>query len=249
MKNTDRFWVEKRDLDFPFYNDETVGKRDLILLTLGVILFSIWAFLPKGSLPSLVSRSIYFVLTTVPFLIVARGKLRLLVKRFRFYDLVLILVGAAVCFFGSMFLLALLFNHGLISEGSFRANPVVDATYDGAFAVGFVLQLFGEEMLKIDAFLVILTLIYRRTGKRKLGVIVGMLVSALLFGALHYEVYGSWILVLVAQNFSGLVLLYLYLRTKNVFVPFWAHLLLDCVALLGATGTEEAAALLTQLLH
>ena len=244
MEKSERFWVEKRDVDFPFYRDENCGKREILLLALGFLLAAVWTFVPRNGVPTMVSRCLYFLLPTVPFLIAARGKLGLLVKRFRFYDLVLILVGGFLCFLVSLYMAVLLIQLGVLSADNITGNPAANAEHDGMFFLGMLIQLFGEEMLKIDAFLAILMLIYRRRGKRKLGIIVGMVVSALLFGLLHYQVYGNLLHVLLVQGTSGLVFLYLYLRTKNVFVPFWAHVLDDCIALLGSAGAAAALAVL-----
>lgn len=244
MEKSERFWVEKRDVDFPFYRDENGGKREILLLALGFLPAAIWTFVPHDGIPTLLSRCMYCLLPTVPFLIAARGKLGLLVKRFRAYDLVLILVGGLLCFLVSLYMAVLLIQHGVLSADTITGNPAANVEHDGLFFLGMLIQLFGEEMLKIDAFLAILMLIYRRWGKRKLGIIIGMVVSALLFGLLHYSVYGNLLQVLLVQGASGLVLLYLYLRTKNVFVPFWAHMFDDCIALLGSAGAAAVVAAL-----
>ena len=240
MNKSERFWVEKRDADFPIYRDESCGMRENVLLALGFLLTALYTLVPRGSVPFWLSRCMYFLLPTVPFLIAAKGKIRLLVKRFRFYDPVLILIGTALCFFAGAFMAVLLINSGLINADTMTANPAVGMNHDGSFFLGMLVQIFGEEMLKIDAFLAILMLIDRRWGKRKAGIIVGMVISALLFGLLHYRTYGNLLQVLCVQGSAGLVLLYLYLRTKNVFVPFWAHVLSDCVALLGSAAVTEA---------
>lgn len=253
MEKTERFWVEKRDLDFPFYNDEKTGRRELIILAIGFILMAVFAFIPKDSqsFPVMASRILYFLIPTVPFMIAAKGKISLIVKRFRPYDPVLIIAGLMGSFFGSMAIAYMLMKAGLISLDMIRANPAVNMKHDTAFVIGMLIQIFGEEMLKIDAFLVVLTLIYKHSGKRKTGIIIGMLFASLLFGAMHYQAYGNWFMILFVQGFSGLVFMYLYLRTKNVFVPFWAHVLLDTIALLGSSGsdtTADAIAFMSQLI-
>ena len=51
----------------------------------------------------------------------------------------------------------------------------------------------------------------------------------------HYNTYGNLLQVLCVQGVGGALMLYLYLRTKNIMVPYLAHMLLDVIAILGST--------------
>ena len=245
MKQSKFFKVERKGLDFPFYNDENFGVREEIILAIGVALFVVWTLLPSGLVPRLVRRVVYLLATLIPYLIVAKRKLKPIVKRLRAYDFVLI-IGFVVL---NLFLLlqagGLLVNAGLMDAGSVTANRVIDETKDAVFAIGFVIQILGEEMFKLTLTLLVLTVLYRKTGKRKLSIIVAILINAVAFGLLHYGTYGSLIWVLVAQGTSGVLLSYLYLRTKNVLVPFLNHLLYDTVGIfLGSAVSGLIAAAL-----
>ena len=230
---SDRFWIEKRDVDFPFYNDDNFTRRDLLILTSGVVLFCIWAVISSMQIfPSTINRIMYFLVITVPFLIVAKGKIGLIVKRPRLYDIVLIVLGTFAMFFISTMMIVLLVKIGVIDPNNIKSNPVVSVEHDTLFFIGFFIQLIGEEMLKIVSFLVVLIAFYKRYGNRKAGIILGMFVSSLLFGLLHYGAYGNLLQVIFTQGLgAGMIGIYQYVRTKNIMVSYVSHVLLDLIAL------------------
>ena len=235
-KKSDRFWVEKRDVDFPLYNDDSFGTKGMIALMVGLILIGVWAFAPMNfDVPRLVRSLGFFLMATVPFLIASNGRFGLLFKRPRIYDFFLVIIGAVALFFVSAWMIILLMNVGAINPSNVRPNPIVNEKHDTVFAIAFIFQIFGEELLKIDAFIIVLTWIYRRYNRRKLGIILGIAVAALYFGILHYTAYGNLAQVIFVQGTAGALMLYMYLRTKNIMVPYLAHLLMDVIAMVGSS--------------
>ena len=235
-KDKKRFFVERRDPDFPFYDEEeNFGKREILILSTGILLFVFWTLQKFIKVPDIVRSLVYFFLALLPFLIVSKGKMSALIKKPRFYDIVLVIGGGTVLFIASLMVAIRLGSIGIVDLETISANPATQMEHDTLFMIGFLFQIFGEEMFKIDVFLVVLTLMYRSTGKRRLSVLVGMLVSSIIFGALHYNAYGNLLFVICVQGLtSGMIAMYLYLRTKNIMVPYFAHLLLDIIALLSA---------------
>ena len=54
-------------------------------------------------------------------------------------------------------------------------------------------------------------------------------ISAVIFGALHWFIYGLWVLV-----FFGIVLQFIYLRSENLAVNILAHAVFNLVSLCAA---------------
>ena len=239
----ERFWLERKGLDFPFYNDDNFGNKEILILTVGVILFIIWSFLSlgDGKVVTFLHSLGYFLFATIPFVIVAKGKMGLIIKRFRLYDFVLIILGTIAMFFLSVSLLLFLMSVGIVSPDTAQANPVIFKEHDFVFAIQFLLQIFGEEMFRLDIFLIILSIVYKKMHKRKLGIVLGILVNAVIFGALHYSVYGNLLQVILVQGSSAVVGDYQYLRTKNIMIPYVSHLLVDII---GIWLSSAAASLL-----
>ena len=110
---------------------------------------------------------------------------------------------------------------------------VMDA---GRIALIFV-QLFGEELFKINMLLGILLLLFRRSGNRKSAIVIATLVTALVFGLAHYAAYGSIVQILLVQGLGCIIDVFAYLKTKNILTSYAAHLLLDFIPLgLAALG-------------
>jgi len=97
------------------------------------------------------------------------------------------------------------------------------------FFFGTVFQLFGEELVTILPFLALVHLFYARAGfPRGRSVVIAWLLSALLFGLLHLPAY-DWNLVqsVVVIGSARLVLSLAYIKTKNIWVSYGAHLIND----------------------
>ena len=106
----------------------------------------------------------------------------------------------------------------------------------GRIALIFV-QLFGEELFKINMLLGILLLLFRRSGNRKSAIVIATLVTALVFGLAHYAAYGSIVQILLVQGLGCIIGVFAYLKTKNILTSYAAHLLLDFIPLgLAALG-------------
>ena len=111
--------------------------------------------------------------------------------------------------------------HGL-SDGSATGSL-------GLLYLGTGIQLLGEELITILPFLFALWVATAKLGtSRKTGIVLGWLVSALLFASIHLPTYG-WHL---AQAFLligpvRLVLTLAYLKTKSIWASTIAHILND----------------------
>ena len=169
-----------------------------------------------------------FLLPLAALLFVAHGNIGTIIKKPRLGDIPLILIVTALAM---VYSLAAGTLSGLITGATTHGNPLMSETMDaGRIALIFV-QLFGEELFKINMLLGILLLLFRRSGNRKSAIVIATLVTALVFGLAHYAAYGSIVQILLVQGLGGIIDMFAYLKTKNILTSYAAHLLLDFIPL------------------
>lgn len=90
-------------------------------------------------------------------------------------------------------------------------------------------QLIGEELFGILPFLAVLWFcVTRMSLSRRAGIIVGLLVSALVFGAAHLPTYDwNWGQALLGVGSARVLLTLAYIATRNLWVSAGAHVLND----------------------
>lgn len=72
--------------------------------------------------------------------------------------------------------------------------------------------------------------IYRFTHERGIALLLGLILSMIIFGLVHYTAYEGRILqILLIQGFGSVFEYYAYLKTKNVWVCFLVHVLRDFI--------------------
>lgn len=100
-----------------------------------------------------------------------------------------------------------------------------------AFYLGTAIQLMGEELFTLLSFLALMYFFYEK-GKqsRRSAVLWAWGLTALWFGAAHLPTYG-WNLAqaLLIIGSARIVLTLAFIRTKNIWVSYGAHLLNDWV--------------------
>ncbi|MBR1829046.1 MAG: CPBP family intramembrane metalloprotease [Atopobiaceae bacterium] len=215
------FW-ERKGMDFPLYNDETMGLWQPILL----IASALGSLLALSFLPDVRSVKAFtlFFGTLVPYLIVARGNIFTIIKKPRLGDLPLIIVMLVLTIAYGLGVGMVLVKAGLGAQG----NAVVNETHDAAFYGYMALQLFGEEMVKLNIFLGVLILAFQRMGNRKMGIVIAIAVTLFVFGMAHYRAYnGAIVQILLIQGLGSIFDLFLYMRTKNILTSYAMHVLQD----------------------
>nr|WP_245341706.1 MULTISPECIES: CPBP family intramembrane glutamic endopeptidase [unclassified Rhizobium] len=91
------------------------------------------------------------------------------------------------------------------------------------------IQLVGEELFGILPFLAVLWLCVQRLHlSRRLGILIAVVVSSLLFGAAHLPTY-DWHFAqsLIGIGFARLILTLAYIVTRNLWVSAGAHIIND----------------------
>ena len=249
MDNESFFRLERKQDDFPFYNGKPVFVKgtqwlwSMVLVFGGFALARLLSDLMKSSAPELASM-LFSVLMTgfmVCALLVVSGKShwKALFRRFQLRDVGLVLVFYVIA-------MALSTAVGLVVTqlaGTSPANPAETALAENPTVLQFLLlvlrlfiQLWGEELLTILPLLALLWLGTQKAGMgRKTALIMAVVISSLLFGALHLPTY-SWNFAtcLLILPVTRVVLTLAYIRTKNILVCFLIHFLFDFLSFLAS---------------
>lgn len=217
------FMWERPGMDFPLYNDATLAIWQPIVLIVCALLAVMTPRLVTDD--RIIKTAIMFLGTLVPFLVVSRGNIGSLFKRPRWGDIPLVIVTYFLTVIFSMcmgyFLMVVL---GVQMQG----NAVYNEVRGEFFYQALLVQLFGEEMFKIDVLLGVMTLAFRRTGNRKTSVLIAIFVTMFLFGIAHLGAYnGSFVQILLIQGLGSIFNLFCYLRTKNILPAYAMHVVLD----------------------
>ena len=215
------------DPDYPFYNENPrIPLWGILVFAAAVIYLSLSVFL-QIDYPGYLGAILFCVIPLAAFLVVARGKMSLIVKKFKAMDFVRIFVTLVLQY-------AFAFTIGIIRNLVFHvpptANAVMDADMDLTFWVVILIQLFGEEMFKLLIFLVFLILLYKLTNKRTLSVVVATAVTLLCFALVHATAYDfNWSQILINQGLATFFCMYNYLKSKNILTSYIQHVILDAI--------------------
>lgn len=222
----DFFKFENGDFDFPFYNDiPKLSIVDWIILLFGPLLFVAILLLPF-SLNSNAFAVLSCLLCLIPVVYVSKGNLKLFFRIPERRDIKLIVLCFISYFIYAIIMATLLDYFGL----STAANPVFGMHMDVMFFVSSAIQLMGEELFKIILLIISMFVVYRFTNKRKLAVVLGVVVSLLLFALLHLPTYNyNFFQCIFVIGIGGIFNLFAYLKTKNVVASYLVHILIDFV--------------------
>lgn len=239
FKSKDRFGklIERQDKrDFPFYNDKPVGLsvwQWLVVWLASAVGFTSLVLIPQYSnVEALIPRILFLAIPLATLAYFTKDKWKALFYKPTFADY-RTMVGFFILNLGVSAVVA------IVVKALFGANA--NAAADGlaqagaleilAFYVGTAIQLMGEEVFTMLPFLAIMYFFYRK-GKvsRKAAIIWAWVLTAIWFGAAHLPTYG-WNVAqaILIIGSARIVLTLAYIRTKNLWVSYGAHLLNDWV--------------------
>lgn len=237
MMNTNFFKFENQNDDFPFYNGKPfylTSIQSLILLIIPILSTIIFEYMGV-SIPSFISPFINIIIPLGIFIIFTKSSWTKLFRKIKLKDIKLIIIVLIVNYLVTIIVAILMKQITAVSP-----NPAVDMIRESTqveriiFFAKTIPMLFGEELITIIPFLVILQL-STKTFKlsRKKGIILAWIITALIFGAIHLPTY-NWNIVQAILGISivRLVLTYPYIKTKNLWISFFVHLLNDWILLL-----------------
>lgn len=223
------------DPDFPFYNENPkIETWRILVFAAAVIYLSLSIFL-EFEYPGYLGPIVFCVIPLAAFLVGARGKMSLIVKKFKAMDFVRIFV---TLFLQYVFVFAIGIIRNLVFHVPPTANAVMDADMDATFWILILIQLFGEELFKLLIFLVFLIVIYKLTSKRTLSVVAATVVTLLCFALVHATAYEfNWTQILINQGIATFFCMYNYLKSKNIMTSYIQHVILDAIPfILAMTG-------------
>ena len=217
------FKFEYENTDLPFYNNEPeLSKTDWALLILAEILFLIPIFHPIKMSDEVFSLYLCLVVL-LPLIYVSKGNLSLFFKKVKRENMKLIIACTILPFAYSMFMIFILEFLKISPESAIESIPPTLISL-----ISMVVQLMGEELFKVILLIIAMYAIYHFTKNRKLSIIISAMLTMAIFGLAHYK-YGPVIQILLIQGLGSVFDLYAYLKTKNVFVSYLAHLLFDFI--------------------
>jgi membrane protease YdiL (CAAX protease family) len=222
------------DRDFPFYNGEPVEIDGigwlLVVVSLAAALLAL-TLVPLRAFPyNLIPALLFVAIPMLSLRKVAGPHWKGLFRPVGFRSVVLMVLFGFATLLGSMAM-------GWILQHFFElhANPVADAiaamsaTQVSAALLVTGIQLVGEELFGILPLLAVLWLCVQHMHlSRRLGIVIAVVISSLLFGAAHLPTY-DWHFAqsLIGIGFARLILTLAYIVTRNLWVSAGAHIIND----------------------
>lgn len=216
-------------VDFPFYNDiPKLSTVEWLILLIPVIIMLLMVCIPD--LRSEYSPVIIFFIMVIPALYVCKGDYSLFFKKPKKRDILTIILCVVASFVYTIIVAGtLMFVLGYPVAG----NSVLSefASPNIFLIISTLMQLLGEEFLKIFMLLIIMHLIYKTTSNRGLSIGLGLVLTLFIFGMAHTGAYSGRILqILLIQGLGSVFDLYAYMKTKNVVVSYIIHVLIDYIS-------------------
>ena len=219
----DFFKFEDKEYDLPFLNgDPRFTTKNVIILLIGFLIAAATPFIihPTGnqSLKAL-------IITLAPLLTVVyvfKDDMSNIIRKPRLKDILIVIIGF-------MLMLVLDIITGILI--SVLGLPVLtDSSVNGSMfsmAIRLLVQLFGEELIKFIPLVISAAFLYKYIG-RKAAIVGAVIISQILFSFIHIPAYGFSILfLLIAIGLNSIVLPLVYVKTKNLVLCYFVHLLYD----------------------
>ena len=188
-------------------------------MIVGILLFLIMTFIP---IDHHIKSVLYFVVGIAVALFITKGKLNLLFKKPKLADIKTILISVIAYFVLNGLI------HNIVSLIPHHQDAGVNVALTNIpLLVVTALQIFGEEVFRFMPFILVAYFVYKSTQNRKHAVLIGAVASLIIFGALHTSAYGSFLFAVVGITIPAIALAYSYLKTKNIFVSYLVHLIID----------------------
>jgi len=223
------FRFEKQDEDLPFYSGETklsVGGAILLFICLALFAIPIVFPIPLGDFEFSMYLGLVLLLPTIYLL---RGNLNMMFKKIRRSDIKIIVACMVLSLVYSFAMIFILEAVGIADSTPLDAEGFI---WNLSFIISFLFQLMGEELFKILLFLFMMFLLYNFSHNRNVSFVISLIISMASFGLLHAGFYGGVVQVFLIQGLGSIFDFYGYFKTRNIFVPFIAHVLYDAILMI-----------------
>ena len=159
----------------------------------------------------------------LPTIYLLRGNLNLLFKTIKLDNLKIVILCVVLSLAYSFIMLYILFRVSITSTEPLEENIVVDLTT----LISMIFQLMGEELFKILTFLLSMFIFYCFSHNRKVSLVISLVIAMASFGLMHSGFYGGFLQVFLIQGLGSIFDFYAYLKTRNIFVSYMAHIIFD----------------------
>lgn len=237
MINSDNFRFENKNDDFPFYNDKPNTFKPLI--GLGIITIIIGSFFYEemiiNLIPVFLAPFFNIILPLALFIPVVKSRWTKIFRKVHLKDLLLVFIVVIVNQIITVIVALLLVKFVGVNPNPAGGIIQANSHYENIlFFIKTIPMLLGEEMITIIPFLIILQLSYNNLKlSRKKSIIIAWIISSLLFASIHLPTY-NWNIIqsILGIGIVRMVLTYPYIKTKNIWISFFVHVLNDWVILL-----------------
>ena len=213
------------DRDFPYYNEIPRMSKIGWLVLLICIPVSYFASGVISGLSNDVIGSIFFLLILlVPLLYFSNWDYSLFFQKPTRNEFILAILMALAYFAYSTVFTILLNANGIPDVTKADANVVA--------LISLVFSMMAEELIKFIPLMFLLRVFFKYTSNRRLSIMASSVITLIFFGLIHLEPTVSIISVLVVQGAGSIFHLYVYLKTKNLFVSYLSHLMTDASVLI-----------------
>lgn len=213
------------DRDFPYYNEIPRMSKIGWLVLLICIPVSYFASGFISGLSNDVIGSIFFLLILlVPLLYFSNWDYSLFFQKPTRNEFILAILMALAYFAYSTVFTILLNANGIPDVTKADANVVA--------LISLVFSMMAEELIKFIPLMFLLRVFFKYTSNRRLSIMASSVITLIFFGLIHLEPTVSIISVLVVQGAGSIFHLYVYLKTKNLFVSYLSHLMTDASVLI-----------------
>ena len=216
MSDISWFKFENKDLDFPFYNKNPyISKRGWLVLFISILIA--YCFI---AIDILILDILSVFVPLIALLYFLHWDYHPIFQKPKAKDIAL----AIGLFIGYMIYASIMSNilglFGLTGAMSPDVAPLISI-------LSLIFSVMTEEFIKLIPFLFLLTVFFKYSNNRKLSAIGSMLVVMIIFAALHSDDFITLIFAIFVQGFGSIFEFIGYFKTKNVFIPYLAHIITD----------------------
>jgi len=210
--------------DYPYYrHNPKIAKWQwfVLIFLLPVALFGQFLF------PSEFTGGIFFCFALlIPLLYFSKWDYKLLFHKPTKNELIL-----AVLMFAGYMIYAIVIGEILTVLNLAGSETASSFPVDIVSIISLIFSMMGEELLKFIPLMFLLRLFYKFTDNTKVSMALSVAIVLTVFRLMHYYPAENTIIsVLLLQGLGSMFEMYGYIKTKNLFVPYIAHLLTDAVA-------------------
>lgn len=210
--------------DFPFYNNNPrISKMGWLILLLCVPI-SYLAYAIVESYSEIFASIVFCFTMLIPLLYFSNWNYRLMFRKPTRNEIILAFL-LFIVYMAYSFIMAIFLEHFNMAGVETTAESM-GVTVESTIALVF--SMMGEELLKFIPLMFFMRLVYKFTSNRKMALAISVILVLIGFGLMHYNPpYSTLVSVLLIQGLGSLFMMYGYLRTKNIFVPYLSHLFTD----------------------